>query len=271
VRAAAIQLSAGPDKSANTAVAVHAVEDAIESGAQLVVLPEAAMAGFGDPGTDLVALAEPLDGPFVEALRRCVAGSPATVVAGMFEAAEPSAGNGRRVYNTVVAVGPSGLIGRYRKLHLYDALGWCESDRVIPGDTDVPALVFGVAGQRVGVMTCYDLRFPESARRLVDIGATVVVVPAAWVAGPLKVDQWEVLLRARAIESTAYVVGAAQPAPEFTGCSMVVDPLGSVLGSLGATGSGCLMADLDIDLVERTRAAMPVLANRRFAVVPAPR
>ena len=86
-----------------------------------------------------------------------------------------------------------------------------------------------LGGITVGVMTCYDLRFPEQARALVDRGAEVLLVPAAWVAGPRKVDHWTTLLRARAIENTVYVVGVGQPGPRYTGHSMVVGPLGDVL------------------------------------------
>ena len=90
-------------------------------------------------------------------------------------------------------------------------------------------VVAEVAGFSVGLMTCYDLRFPEHARALVDRGAEVLAVPAAWVAGERKVDHWRTLLRARAIENTVFVVAAAQPGPRYTGHSMVVDPLGDVL------------------------------------------
>ncbi len=121
-----------------------------------------------------------------------------------------------RVYNTLVLVGPSGLLGAYRKVHLYDALGWCESERIAPGapGSDNTPLA-PVDGLTVGVLTCYDLRFPESARRALDAGATVLAVPAAWVAGEHKVEHWRTLLRARAIENTAYVVAAAQPGPDL--------------------------------------------------------
>ena len=97
-------------------------------------------------------------------------------------------------------------------------------------------MVVDLAGWRLGLMTCYDLRFPELARALVDAGAEVLVVPAAWVAGPRKVDHWRTLVRARAIENTVYVVAAAQPAPRYAGHSMVVDPLGDVLAEAGDGG-----------------------------------
>ena len=112
-------------------------------------------------------------------------------------------------------------------------------------------------------MTCYDLRFPELARLLVDHGAEVLVVPAAWVAGPRKVEHWRTLVRARAIENTVFVVAAAQPGPRYTGHSMVVDPLGDVLAEAGE-GAEVLRATLDRSVLEEARRTNPSLANRRL-------
>jgi predicted amidohydrolase len=191
-----------------------------------------------------------------------------TVVAGMFE---PSGAAGR-VFNTVVVVGPFGLLGAYRKFHLFDALGWRESDRFVAGDPQLDETVTFTAGAAeeltVGVMNCYDLRFPEMARQLVDRGASVLLEPANWIAGPGKGDVFETLVRARAIESTAYVVAAAKPAPECAGRSMIVDPAGVVLARLGEDEEGIVAADLALERVEEVRAVLPVLENRRFAVVP---
>ena len=122
-----------------------------------------------------------------------------------------------RAFNTVVAVGPGGeLLGRYRKQHLFDALGWMESERLLAGDP-ADGWSFAVGDMRVGVMTCYDIRFPELARALVDDGATLLVVPSAWVAGPNKLEQWRALATARAIENVCYVAGAVQSPPSYTG------------------------------------------------------
>jgi len=261
-----VQFAATQDTRANRAAATGAVRAAAARGARLVVLPEATMAGFGSPATDLAALAEPLDGPFVVALHEVAAESGATVVAGTFEPAGE-----RRVYNTVVIVGPGGLLGSYRKVHLYDALGWCESERVEAGETDASNVpVVDVDGFSLGVLTCYDLRFPESARRPIDAGATVLAVPAAWVAGQYKEEHWQTLLGARAIENTSYVVGAAQPAPAYTGCSRIIDPFGVVIAELGPTegadGPAIVVGDLELKRVHEARAALPVLGHRRFDV-----
>ena len=258
------QFASSLDRDANRREAVAWVRQAAERGARVVVLPEAAMCDFGDARTDLAALAEPLDGPYVGALVEVAGETGTTVVAGTFEPSVDS----RRVHNTVVAVDGGGLLGSYRKLHLYDALGWRESDRVASGDPAAEPLVFAAGGLTFGVMNCYDLRFPETARRLVDRGADVLIVVAHWLAGPGKADTWTVLLRARAIESTAYVVASAKPGPVATGRSTVVDPAGVVLVSLDGEESAMAVADLRPESVDEVRASMPVLEHRRFDVVP---
>ena len=264
---AAAQFATELDKEANRARAVGAVGDAAEQGATLVVLPEASMCGFGSARTDLSRFAEALDGPFVSALSAAAEKAGAHVVAGTFEPVEGEA----RVYNTVVVVGPGGLVARYRKVHLYDALGWCESERVRPGAADGSnAPVVDLGELSLGVMTCYDLRFPESARLVIDRGATVLAVPAAWVAGKHKAEHWRTLLAARAIENTAYVIAAAQPTSTYNGCSQIVDPMGVVVAELGpddgAGSSAIVTGELSGARVDEARRALPVLDHRRFSV-----
>jgi predicted amidohydrolase len=221
--------------------------------ADLVVLPEAFARDFGEAGSGLEAVAEPLDGPFVTEVARLAEERRTTVVAGMFERADGPP------YNTVVVRGAAAA--DYRKIHLYDSFGYRESDVLAAGA--LTPVTFALAGFTVGVMTCYDLRFPELARRLVDAGADALVVPSAWVAGPRKVEHWTTLLRARAIENTVYVVGVGQPGPRYTGHSMVVDPLGDVVVSTG-DGPAVLRAELDVEVVARARETNPSLANRRL-------
>ena len=157
---------------------------------------------------------------------------------------------------------PDGTLqATYRKIHLYDSFGYKESDALHAGP--LTPVVVDVAGFGVGLMTCYDLRFPELARLLVDRGAEVLVIPAAWVAGPRKVEHWRTLVRARAIENTVFVVAAAQPGPRYTGHSLVVDPLGDILAEAGE-GAEALRATLDSSVLEEARRTNPSLANRRL-------
>ena len=221
----------------------------------LVVFPEAVMRDFGS-GADVSEFAEDLDGPFVKRLTELAGDHEVTLVAGMFE----RSGDPARPYNTLVVVDGSGIRASYRKIHLYDSFGYKESDRLLAGALE--PVVVDVAGLKVGLMTCYDLRFPELARMLVDRGAELLVVPAAWVAGPLKIDHWRTLLKARAIENTVYVAAAAQPGPRYTGHSMVVSPRGEVAEV--ENGDFVLQSRVDQEELAEVRAENPSLANRRL-------
>ncbi|CAM3175048.1 carbon-nitrogen hydrolase family protein [Nocardioides dubius] len=227
--------------------------------ADLVVLPEAFARDFGSPRDDLARYAEPVGGPFTEAVSG-LAGEQRTVVAGMFERSEDPA----RPFNTLLVRGAAKA--EYRKIHLYDSFGYRESDRLTAGPLE--PVTFALGGFTVGLLTCYDLRFPELARALVERGADLLVIPAAWVAGrdeaehKLKIHHWETLVRARAIENVCYVAAVGQPGPRYTGHSMVVDPRGEVMVRAGA-GEQVISALLDPDAVATARAANPSLANRR--------
>ncbi len=263
VRVAAVALRSTLDAVANRESVVAAVGAAADEGARLVVLPEYA-ARFDPRGVGL-AQAEPLDGPFVAALAQVAHAREVVVVAGTVVAAVDE----QRAANVVVVVGPDGLLGTYRKVHLYDAFGQRESARFVAGDAAAAPLVVEVDGLRVGVMTCYDLRFPEQARWLVDAGAELLVVPASWAAGPLKADHWRTLLRARAIENTAYVLGAPMRGPGVAGDPIVIDPAGVVLAEGLDREAQTVVAEVDPAWLAEVRAGNPSLANRRYRVVPA--
>jgi predicted amidohydrolase len=222
----------------------------------LLVLPEAFARDFGEPGSDLTPYAEPLDGPFAAAVGALAARHDVAVLAGMFE----RAGEGGRPYNTLVLAEPDRQTC-YRKIHLYDSFGQRESDTLTAGP--VRPVTTRLGAFRVGLMTCYDLRFPELARALSADGVDLIVVPAAWVAGPRKVAQWQTLLRARAIENVCWVVAAAQPAPRYCGHSMVVSPTGDVVAEAGE-GEEFLAAALDLAAVHEARRTNPSLSNRRM-------
>ncbi len=257
MRVRAVALESGTDREANRAASRSAVVEAVTAGADLVVLPEYSSAF--DPQGVGPEHAEPIDGPFVAALAQQTQVADVTVIAGT---AVP--GSDGRASNLVVALRGGMVIGTYAKVHLYDAFGTRESDRLVPGPADAEPLVLDIAGASVGVMTCYDLRFAESARRLVDAGAQVIVVPSAWAAGPRKLDHWRTLLRARAIENVAWVIGAPMGGAGVVGEPIVVDPWGEVV----AEGSPAIDVDVDPELVTQVRAVNPSLDNRRYRVVP---
>ncbi len=240
---------------------VALVAEAASRGARVVVLPEYS-SYFTDPMDESMAVnAESLDGDFVATLASAAADHGVVVVAGLVE----KSSDAHRVHNTVVAVRGDGVIAVYRKQHLYDAFGQKESDWIAPGELTAPT--FEVAGIRFGLMTCYDLRFPEVARALVDEGADVLVVPAEWVRGPLKEHHWTTLLAARAIENTTYVVAADHPAPIGVGHSQIVDPQGVVIAGVGSA-EGIAVAPVERGVIEKVRETNPALRARRYAVVP---
>ena len=227
--------------------------------ADLVLLPECFQRDFGAPDEPLGPDAEPLDGPFVAALTARAAEHGGVWVAGMLERSEDPA----RPYNTLVAVDGDGLRASYRKIHLYDSFGFKESDRLLAGPRT--PLAVDVADVRVGLMTCYDLRFPELSRALSRDGAQVLVVPSAWVAGPRKVHHWRTLVTARAIENVSYVAAVCQSAPRYTGHSMIVDPRGDVVVEAGEQDEVAI-GELSAALLQEARAENPSLRNRRDEV-----
>jgi predicted amidohydrolase len=261
MRVALVQMNATTDKAANFKAVEQMVAQAVESRPDLVMLPEAVMHDFGKPEESLAEAAEPLNGPWVAELQRLARLHATMIVAGMFESADED----DRAYNSLVAVDPSGLQGVYRKTHLYDSFGFRESDRLVAGPPE--PVVVPVGDLNLGLMTCYDLRFPEMARALVDAGADILGVPAAWVAGDHKVDHWQTLLRARAIENTCFVAAAAQSGKRYCGHSAAVDPMGVVLTSL-AEEEGIASATLAATALFNVRQKNPALAHRRFSVVP---
>jgi predicted amidohydrolase len=264
VQIAVAQFASSEDKDRNLAEAAGLVADAAGRGAELVILPEYAM--FTAPKMDerWVASAEPLDGPFVQGLRDLAGEHGLHIVSGTNERQDDDPG---RMSNTLVAIEPSGTItATYRKLHLYDAFGHKESDVVRPGTIGAPE-TFTVGGLTFAMQTCYDLRFPEVTRYLVDAGADVLALPADWVPGPLKEDHWRTLARARAIENTIYVAAAGQCAPAGAGNSMIIDPMGVIVASLGETpGTAC--GDVSADRIAEVRGKNPALSLRRFTVTP---
>ena len=255
------QFAPTADSGANLAIIAELVAEASARGARLIVLPEYA-SFFIDPFDESLAMhAQAVDGPFVHALIELAAAHSLHIVAGLLERAHEG-----RVHNTVVAVDETGVLATYRKLHLYDAFGQRESDWVEAGAISAPE-TFTLEGLTFGLMTCYDLRFPEMGRLLADAGADVVLVPAEWVRGPLKEHHWRTLIHARAIENTLFVAASDHPPPLGVGLSMIVDPQGVELAVVG-TGTGVALAHLDRDAVERVRRVNPALRLRRFAVVP---
>jgi predicted amidohydrolase len=266
LRAAAIQLTATPDKARNLETADRLVRRAAADGAALIVLPEKwSVLGHG---ADLRAGAEPLDGPAVGWARAAARELGVDLVAG--SVAERIEGEDR-LRNTSVHVGPDGEIkATYRKVHMFDVevdgIVYRESEHEAPGDE--PVVSATVDGVELGLTVCYDVRFPELYRILAVRGARVITIPAAFTV-PTTRDHWEVLVRARAIEDQCFVVAANQVGEHVEGLrsggrSMIVDPWGLVLAQ-AADAETVITADLDLEGQSAIRRRLPALANRRPA------
>ena len=258
-----VQLNAGADKDANVAAALDGIDRAAATGARLVVLPETW--AYMGPDDGVAVDAEPIPGPLTELLAGRALRHGIYLHAGSFYESAPGE---PRAFNTTAVFDPTGeIVARYRKIHLFDVdlagdASYRESAIVAPGDEIVTVEVDGVT---VGLTICYDLRFPELFRILALRGAEVIVVPAAFAMATGK-DHWEVLLRARAIENTVYVVAPNQvgqhpPGRWCCGRSVIVDPWGVVLAQAPDQPT-VITATLDLAHLRDVRRQIPSLANR---------
>lgn len=265
-RVGVVQITSRDDVDANLNAVERTVSQASEQGAELILVPECF--AFLGPEQGKLEIAEALDegGPI---FRRCATLARDlgrhVVYGGFWERGSTP----NRVFNTCLHIGPEGqLRAAYRKVHLFD-VDLEDGTRVMESDTIEPGselMVSDAPFGKLGLSICYDLRFPELYRELVDLGAVALAVPAAFTLTTGK-DHWHVLLRARAIEQQCYVLAAAQTGTHFGrrtsyGHAMIVDPWGTVLAQCGE-GEGAAVASVDPDVVARIRAQLPSLRHRR--------
>jgi predicted amidohydrolase len=265
--AAVVQMTSGAELGRNLARAGELIAQAAGLGAELVALPEnfALMRGEAAPGPNPHAQDVP-NGEVVRFLRAQASAHGIVLAGGTFP--ERIAGD-TRVFNTSVVIDRNGaLLALYRKIHLFDVdlpgAVLRESATVAPGSE---LAVAKLAHCSLGLSVCYDVRFPELYRALVDRGATVLLVPAAFTV-PTGRDHWEVLLRARAIESQCFVIAAAQwgehnATRRSFGRALIADPWGTVLCTV-PDGEGVAIAELDFARLEDVRRRLPVLRHRRL-------
>ncbi len=272
--AAVIQLNGSSDVERNLTTTERLVREAARAGAQFVATPEATT--YLGPHAEKVLLAEPIDGPTHARLGALARETGVTLLVGSVAERGPLGPNGvpTRTWNTSLLFAPDGTrTATYRKLHLFDVdladaggVRFFESDRTLAGeDVVVAETPIGT----LGLSICYDLRFPELYRALVDRGATVLAVPSAFTLMTGK-DHWDVLLRARAIETQCWVLAPAQWGPhddaglrQSYGHACIVDPWGQVVASCG-DGEGWCIAPISLERVQRIRRQMPVAQHRRL-------
>ena len=260
---AAVQMTSSSQKSENLATARRLIREACERGASLVALPELFNC-LAQPDT-IVSQAEPIPGPTSQAMSELAAECRVTLVAGSIG----ERGNADKIYNTSLLFGPDGsLLSKYRKLHLFDI--------DLPGSVTFRESAFMAMGDqlaitetnigRLGQATCYDLRFPELFRLLVDQDAQLVVIPSAFTMATGR-DHWQVLLQARAIENQLFVIAPNQFGRHSEnlhtyGRSMIIDPWGTVL-AMAPDGEGVITAEVDFDRMNQIRGRLPCLQHRR--------
>lgn len=263
--AATVQMTSTTDWESNLRRAALYVEQAVDAGARLITLPE--NYGFLGRESDKLPHAQSVeDGPFLEPLRKLAQKHQVGILAGSIPETGPDA---EHVYNTSVMIGTSGeTLASYRKIHLFDIdipgeVSFQESSAVAGG---TQATIVDFEGWRIGLTICYDLRFPHLYQALVDLGACILTVPAAFTLQTGK-DHWEVLLRARAIENQCFVLASDQfgnhsKGRASWGKSLIADPWGTLV-ALMPEKEGFVMARLDPEDIRRVRRGLPCLQHRK--------
>lgn len=262
---AIVQMRSSEDKMENLELSVGFIREAAKKKSNLICFPEFQMAysPVSQSANQLSEIAESVnDGNFITTLRKAAKVNKISIISTIYE--KSNSGFDNRVYDTVVLIDNKGEISSvYRKLHLYDALGFKESDRMMAGNMIEKPAKTSVGN--IGLMICYDIRFPEMSRILTVKGANVLVLPSAWVHGVMKEEHWQTLLKARAIENGLYIIAPDQVGNIFSGRSMAVDPFGVVLLDMG-NREGMEVVEIDKSRVQKVREMLPLLKNRRTDV-----
>lgn len=269
--AAVCQMTATPDKRENFSVCQNLVEEAKQKGASMIFLPE----GFdyiGSSREETLSLAESLEGETVSRLTQIARKMEVWLSLGGFHERGPNWKTDRRIYNSHIIINNKGdIVSVYRKAHLFDVelpekgVSLKESAFTIPGPSLIAPIETPIG--KVGLGICYDLRFPEISLALQRHGAEILTYPSAFTVAT-GAAHWEVLLRARAIETQCFVLAAAQVGPHHNkrssyGHALAVDPWGEVLGDCGGEQPGLIMVDINLEKLRNTRRNMPVQEHRR--------
>ena len=256
---AIVQFKASTDKTKNLPRILRYIKQAAGNHADLCAFPEYMM--FFTPASQsakqVAQQAETINGKFVSAISECARQNSIIVVGTMLEKSKKK----DRVYDTSFVVNKSGkIIGKYRKTHLYDALGFKESAKMLAGKT-IPLPTKTSVG-KLGMIICYDLRFPELSRALASSGSEILIVPSAWVNGPMKEEHWFTLNKSRAMENGCYVIAPDHLGHIYTGRSLAVDPYGRILLDMKKR-QGIGYVNISISVVKSIRKKLPLLKNRR--------
>jgi len=264
-RAALVQMKSSVDKNKNLSYSLKLIGRAAQKKAQLICFPEFQMAyspAEQKPET-LHEIAEKINGDFISALSNSAKKNKINVVATIYEIINTNKQN-QKVFDTAVIINERGKIQSvYRKIHLYDALGFKESKKLLAGNIIEKPTRTSVGN--LGLQICYDMRFPEISRILTVNGANILVSPSAWVDGFMKQEHWEIMLKSRAIENGVYVIAPNQLGNIYCGHSMVIEPFGATLIDMG-NREGMEILDIDNSRIDTVRRTLPLLENRRTDV-----
>lgn len=259
------QFPASNEIAENKQFILKLIQQAAEQRVELLVLPEAAMCSFASELPVLREMAEQHTPGFMQFMCDLAKQHQLHIIVGVLSLGEQA--KEQRVTNQLVLIDAQGEVQlRYSKIHVYDAFKFKESDKVKPAELYGDGREFGLytlKGFTIGLINCYDLRFPELARALIERGANVLSVSANWIPGPYKELHWDILLRARAIENTSYVLASGQTAPKGVGQSMIIDPMGVSLAGCGEQVGICVH-ELRQERLQQVRELLPCLANRRL-------
>jgi len=262
MRAAIVQFKASTNKETNLKKILNYISKAAQNKATLVAFPEFMMFYTDSSQTpkQLASLAETISGNFVTTIANTAKENHIQVIGSFYEKSTKK----NRVYDTSFVIDKSGkVISTYRKIHLYDALGFRESDKMIAGSKITKPVKTSVG--KVGLMICYDLRFPEMSRSLAVAGSEVLVAPSAWVKGDMKEEHWLTINKTRAIENGCYVIAPDQVGNIYCGRSIVVDPYGKILLDMKKR-QGIGYVNIDLKKIKQVRKVLPLLKNRRTDV-----
>jgi predicted amidohydrolase len=264
-RTALVQMKSSVNKEQNLAYSLELINEAAKDKARLICFPEFQMA-YSPPEQKPEALhkiAEKINGNFVSKLSYSAKQNKIDVIATIYEFINTNKQN-QKVFDTAIIINNLGkLKSVYRKVHLYDALGFKESKKLAAGSIIEKPTRTSVGN--LGLLICYDMRFPEISRILTVNGASILASPSAWVDGFMKREHWEIMVKARAIENGVYVIAPNQVGNIYCGHSMVIDPFGSTLADMGSR-EGVEIIDIDSSRIDRIRRTLPLLMNRRTDV-----
>jgi predicted amidohydrolase len=264
-RAAIVQMKSSEEKEHNLAYSVKLINEAAKRKARLICFPEFQMAySPAEQKTEsLHRIAEKISGNFVSTLSNSARQNKINVIATMYEIINTNE-KSQKVFDTGIIINELGKVQSiYRKVHLYDALGFKESKKLLAGSIIEKPSKTSVGN--LGLLICYDMRFPEISRILTVNGANILVSPSAWVAGFMKKVHWEVMVRARAIENGVYVLAPNQVGNIYCGHSMAIDPFGATVLDM-KNRQGIEYVDIDTAKIDTTRRTLPLLMNRRTDV-----